>query len=234
MVKTAAIKVEILSMTTSHFIMRLVLIAAVVAIFALHTVIATAQDQGPVNFTKIDMRGSLDLKVEVGQVDYSASSDGRRSGDTLYLSGSSDVTAQLPLLEALEITGSGDAEVTGTNKATDVHIVVNGSGDAEVTGIKGTGEVRIDINGSGNVRATGECGQLRINVRGSGNGNTSKLRCREAIVQIAGSGDVEVQAEDTANLTILGSGNIWVHLKRDTIVSPRVVGSGEINVKSVQ
>jgi len=107
-------------------------------------------------------------------------------------------------------------------------IEISGSGDADVSGIDG-GELQFKVNGSGNVNASGTADEVTIVVNGSGDVNLFKLEASEASVRIAGSGDVDVHATEELNVRIMGSGDVTYDGSPQ--VEMKVMGSGDVNKK---
>ena len=174
-------------------------------------------------FTRVQIDGSTDLVARAGaQPSLSLRGDDNllqfvttevRDG-VLYIgmqSGSysfyRDLVVELstPSLEALEIHGSADAELTGL------------SGPA----------FAVWVQGSGDVRAAGDVEQLRVSVSGSGDLDLGGLRSRQAQVEISGSGDVTVDVAEALSVDITGSGD--VRYRGSPSTQARISGSGTVS-----
>ena len=104
-------------------------------------------------------------------------------------------------------------------------LVILGSGDVTLSGCRGDG-LTLGILGSGSVAATGDTDRLAASIRGSGDLRLAALSAREADLEIAGSGSMDVAIRERLDYSISGSGSI---LYRGTPhVSGRVSGSGSI------
>jgi hypothetical protein len=134
-------------------------------------------------------------------------------------------TLTLPLVDALEIVGSGDAEVDFSG-AEDVDIQVDGSGDLRAVGID-AGAVHVTISGSGDARISGAADEGEFTVIGSGDLDASELRVDAGAAEVSGSGNLSVHAVDRLDATVSGSGEIRYagtpRLARD------ISGSGDIS-----
>ncbi len=92
-------------------------------------------------------------------------------------------TLTLPLIDALELVGSGDAEVDFTG-AENVDIRVDGSGDVRAVGIDADA-VRVDISGSGDATVSGAADDGEFTVVGSGDLDASELRVGDGAAESA-------------------------------------------------
>ena len=68
--------------------------------------------------------------------------------------------------------------------------------------------VSLAIAGSGDISATGRCGAGTAKIAGSGDMKLDGLKCATLSASIAGSGNIRVVATQTANLSMIGSGDI--------------------------
>lgn len=135
-----------------------------------------------------------------------------------------DFNVSMPALDSATIQGSGNISVTGTVKGSSVSFSIQGSGsiDAAVD----VAELSSTIAGSGNIALKGRADSQKINVGGSGNVENRNLAADNVDVTIAGSGDVWVQAAKKLDANILGSGN--VHYRGQAQPSIRTAGSGKV------
>jgi hypothetical protein len=109
-----------------------------------------------------------------------------------------------PSLEALRISGSGDAVIDGLNG----------------------GALELDISGSGNIAARGTVDTLMVGISGSGDLELYGLRARVAQVSISGSGDVQLDVVERLTAQVSGSGD--VRYRGSPQVQRGVSGSGSI------
>jgi hypothetical protein len=115
-------------------------------------------------------------------------------------------TLTLPLIDALELVGSGDADVDFTGADT-VEIAVIGSGDVRAVGIDARA-VRVALSGSGDATVTGEADDGEFTLDGSGDLDASGLRVSSGAAEVSGSGDVAVNATERLDARVSGSGDV--------------------------
>jgi Putative auto-transporter adhesin, head GIN domain len=112
----------------------------------------------------------------------------------------------LPIVTGLAIEGSGD--------------IIYLEADESV--------LNADIAGSGDIHIEGKVVAFNATIAGSGDVKATKLKVKNAKLQVAGSGDIKVYVEDSVDASVAGSGDIKIHgnpAKRSTMV----VGSGDID-----
>lgn len=154
------------------------------------------------------------------------------SGDTLEVRTGSGWTrgrvrllTTLPVLKAVELTGSGDLEVEGL-AGTPLDVRVFGSGDVRLGGTvgdldvktAGSGDVKIAqvkarrvvlaAPGSGDLTIAGATERLRIDLMGSGDVDARRLTATEVDARLMGSGDVALCAKGELRQRVMGSGDI--------------------------
>jgi hypothetical protein len=128
------------------------------------------------------------------------------------------------------IRSHGSGNITGQNKITTSEKLDLGvSGSADVKMEVNSPEVDADIAGSGNLILNGQTKRFKGTVAGSGSIRAYDLLAEETIVDIAGSGDADVFASVSLNVSVAGSGD--VRYKGNAKVSSNIAGSG--NVKRV-
>jgi hypothetical protein len=104
-------------------------------------------------------------------------------------------------------------------------ISISGSGEVDVAGVHGAAfEAR--ISGSGGFRAAGAVDHLEASISGSGDMRLYDLVAREAVLRIAGSGDMRVHVTEDIDARVSGSGDI--SYRGDPRTSLEVSGSGDI------
>lgn len=194
-------------------------------------------------FRRVELSTALDLEVTEGPAQSVAVTiDGdlqplvetRVEGDKLVVGsrtslhprGAGRVTVTVPVLEALDLEGSGNVRVAGADAPRDVRLGLEGSGNLSWTGK--AGKLRLGLSGSGDVRLSGAAERLEVAITGSGDVDADGLRARDAALSIAGSGDIRA-ALDGGGLSaaIDGSGDIsWSGTGQ--VVAAAVSGSGAI------
>ena len=103
---------------------------------------------------------------------------------------------------------------------------VNGSGDLALSDIDQP-RLELRIRGSGHIVAKGAVQAVALNVAGSGTAHLQELSARSAEIVVHGSGDARVAAQDSADVTIAGSGAVKLYGHPTTLRST-VSGSGRI------
>ncbi len=173
-------------------------------------------------FRRIDIRGSTDVVARIGSsTAITVSGDDNIvphvrtevRGDTLIIdmedgsystSAPLVVTVSTPALDGISISGSASAQASGIS-AERFDASISGSGDME---LKGTaGEVEASVSGSGDMRLFGLAARrAMVNVSGSGNVQVS---ADEALgVEVSGSGDVRYRGNPAREVKISGSGSV--------------------------
>ncbi len=182
----------------------------------------TTQTRDVADFTRIDNRGSVDVRLQVGEPQRVRVLAGEKVIDdvrtdvrdgTLELTfdhdgfGGDDVVveASVPRLTGIEASGSGDIDVAGI--------------DADAF------EVRSD--GSADIALDGTAGRLAVDLDGSGDAELDGLAAREARVTVGGSGDVDVRADDRLEVEVDGSGDVRYH--GDPALTQSIDGSGDLS-----
>ncbi len=204
---------------------RLLLLIPLTAALAL-----TACDDGPTttqardvaDFTRIDNRDSVDVRLQVGEPQRVRVRAGEKVIDdvrtevrdgTLEITfdrdgfGGGDVELEIsvPELTAIEASGSGDIEAAGVD-ADAFEVVSDGSADIVVAGT-----------------AT----RLVVDLDGSGEAELAELAADEAQVAVDGSGDLDLRADERLDVVVDGSGDVRYH--GDPTVTRRVDGSGDLS-----
>jgi hypothetical protein len=128
-------------------------------------------------------------------------------------------------IDSLVIDGSGDIDL-GTLEADEIELAIDGSGsiaaeqvsaDRVALEIDGSGDIdmavdaatiRSSIDGSGNLRLSGTAAEHVISIDGSGDIDAAALATSTTRLEIDGSGDCTVAADDQLEVTIDGSGEV--------------------------
>lgn len=162
----------------------------------------------------------------------------RIDGNTLYIAtrgifinlGQSEsvrVELNLPALEKLQLSGSGDANAKGF-KGKKLEFSMRGSGDlicegdfAQIQGaMSGSGDlnlslgnseqVTLSMQGSGDAMLKGQSTALSVKLSGSGDLHAEALKVKQAIIESKGSSDSNVFATEEVNARLMGSGDLSV------------------------
>lgn len=84
-----------------------------------------------------------------------------------------------------------------------------------------------DIHGSGDIYLAGKVKRLTVNINGSGKLNSEKLFANNVSLQIKGSSEAIVHAEQQLDIDLSGSGTIKYY-GHPTSLKQRIKGSGII------
>jgi hypothetical protein len=178
-------------------------------------------------FTGIDLRGSDDVEVKLGEAFSVKASGGANTLDRLEIrvvgselriarKGSDNwgwdhddqgvkITVTMPRLLKASVAGSGN--LTAERAEGDFNGDVAGSGNLKVTQFQG-GAVKLDVAGSGNIAIAGTATSLSADIAGSGDIDAKGLTATSADISIAGSGDVRGTVNGEAKVSIMGSGDV--------------------------
>jgi hypothetical protein len=128
-------------------------------------------------------------------------------------------------LHGAAIKGSGDMVIDRV-QSEKFDASISGSGDLRVDQLQ-TGVFTASVAGSGDMTVAGAAQRQVISVAGSGNVQAKRLSGKDVKVSIAGSGDVMVNAADSLDVTIAGSGDVS-YLGSPPRISKSIAGSGEV------
>ena len=193
-------------------------------------------DQERIENTILEMKDdTLKIKHKKGHHNYDRDQDMK-------------INVVMPNIEAMQINGSGDADIEGVDNAS-LDLNINGSGNMTVDGkseeldisINGSGDismgevmgknVEISINGSGDVELNGgTCQSLEIDIHGSGDVEAKNVQCQDVNVDVAGSGDSEVYASNSLTFDSHGSGNVEVYGKPATVIDHEAKRRSKIRI----
>lgn len=113
----------------------------------------------------------------------------------------------------------------------EIHFLsTNGSGDVLLLGVNQE-RIEITINGSGGIRAEGKVASMSVMIQGSGSVNASKLKAQSANLFVMGSGNVVARATLSVLAKVMGSGNIKLRGRPDSI-DQSILGSGRVTFSS--
>lgn len=134
------------------------------------------------------------------------------------------VDISVPMLEAAELTGSGDVSVDRI-RTKDFRALLTGSGDLTI-GRLDTGRLTASITGSGDLSVSGQADRAEASVRGSGDLLGTGLRVNLLTASVNGSGDIAIGPTRSARANVVGSGDISIAGRPRCTESK--VGSGSI------
>jgi len=197
--------------------------------------VAEVEVSGPINLT---LRQGTAATLEVrGEQRLLANVDTTVDGGTLHIGPRGillrhrqpiEVTLVLPTLEHLNISGSGQHNVSGfsgerieinidgsgglrfNGRYREIDAGLHGSGDAEITG--GNAErVVADVKGTGHMTLVGGARELHAEIAGAGELDGRHLRAEDVHLIHHGSGTSAVYASKHVNVDMTGSGDVSVY-----------------------
>jgi hypothetical protein len=193
------------------------------------------------SFTAVRIEGQLDAEVRVGParslavtIDSNLQEHVRTrvedgtlvvgtDGD-LSWKGEGRVEISLPTLRAFRGEGSGEAHIEGGDG--ELELVLLGSGALRWRG-RAT-RLKLRIEGSSDARLDGTADAVAISIDGSGDVEAAGLTAKDATVNVAGSGDVELTVGGGAlTASVSGTGAIEWHGSASA-ASTSVSGTGTI------
>jgi len=175
------------------------------------------------SFDSVKLVGSIDVVIQVGETQsivingddnlikrvVTEVSDGqlevRLENGNYTINTPLIVTVGLPELEAAEIVGSGDIEISGLASEA----------------------LSLSVLGSGDLSATGHVDRLKADVTGSGDMELRELHAGSVDAEVTGSGDLTLSVENHLKAAVLGSGDIQ-YWGQPEEVDLDTTGSGDI------
>jgi len=140
------------------------------------------------------------------------------------------VNITMPSIEALGVSGSGQAEIIDAVKAMAFDMGVSGSGKIYINDIN-SDKLECGISGSGDViiKGSGNSAKANIDISGSGSYTGESLKIESADISISGSGSCLCNVSGTLEAHVSGSGNITY--TGNPRIDARVSGSGRVRAK---
>lgn len=195
-------------------------------------------------FSKLRVEGSFDVEARPGSApaatvhtddNLAPFVETAVEGDTLVVRAKrgSSFRTHGPLKVVVDFTQLTEIQQRGS---ADVHVAdltsprlessITGSGDLKIDHAQ-LGELRVSIAGSGDVSIEGRADEAHFHVAGSGDVHADQLVSRKVEVAVSGSGDAHVNATDTLDAHVAGSGDV-TYRGHPHDVSRRVAGSGSV------
>lgn len=117
------------------------------------------------------------------------------------------------LIKSINIKGSTSVSVSAAMMDDAINVHICGSGDVELPA-KHFESININLTGSGSIRGAGDPATTTntINVNLAGSGSVSDIHTTSGAVNMAGSGDVYLSADDPTRVTThsMGSGRVRI------------------------
>lgn len=150
--------------------------------------------------------------------------------EALNISSSGNITAETAISSdniTLRVSGSGNILADKGVTAKTVKIGVTGSGDIQASGIS-TGDLATEITGSGGLELSGTADKADYSVTGSGNIAAKNVKSKTVNANITGSGDISCHADEAIDAHSGGSGDIK-YSGNATSVKSKASGSGSVS-----
>lgn len=141
------------------------------------------------------------------------------------ISGSGDLSAELNAKVVIgSINGSGDAEISGVTESIDMH--QSGSGDIIATQLHLI-NAKVRMSSSGDCKFVGNSDYFELSQSGSGDFLGRDFDTEDAKIRKSSSGDTRIVVNNTIDVSISGSGDLYYSGKPD-FKNITVTGSGDI------
>jgi hypothetical protein len=182
------------------------------------------QERTVKTFHAVDIVGSADVDITIG--------------DTQSVTVEADDNI-LPLIETLVRNGTliiRTASNTSITPKLPVHVIVamksldaariTGSGNINISDLAAE-RIQFNLPGSGNISAVGSAERVTVSLGGSGNILCEDLESKSTIVRLNGSGNITVNASESLDVNVDGSGNVR-YRGNPANVDQSVAGSGSV------
>ncbi len=141
------------------------------------------------------------------------------------------VEIRMPVLDLVELTGSGNIDVYDFD-CHYIEIKNSGSGDIDITNMVSTSTVDVVLTGSGDVVLVwGKARKGNYLLSGSGNIEANDFKVDECYATNSGSGHIYCYVYDLLHATISGSGDIFYSGSPDEIIEVDN-GSGDLRSRN--
>lgn len=188
---------------------------------------------GPMNvLVKQDSNNSVQIEADENLIPYI---DVYTNGSTLIVQTKDGynldpskpivVHASAPEFKNIAVSGSGDvqsANVLTSNNELNLHV----SGSGNITMQVNVAKVSSHVSGSGDVMLKGTAKDFSASISGSGNVKCIDLTTDNASLDLTGSADAQITANQKLDIQISGSGS--VRYKGNASVNQHVSGSGSV------
>ncbi len=148
-----------------------------------------------------------------------------KKGSSFRTSHKTVVDVTFTALSASRQHGSGDLHIDKLSGPR-FESTITGSGDLHIDSAQ-LGSFALSIAGSGDVTIAGSADEARLVVDGSGDIDARNFAAKKVAVSISGSGDARVNATESIDARVAGSGDI-TYSGRPHDVMRKVSGSGSI------
>ena len=153
-----------------------------------------------------DMMSHIKTEVDNGVLRIYNKNDHFHWGDLFGHHTKIRVYVAIKEVNAVSVTGSGDAYFKDGLHANSLRLAVSGSGD--MTGRVEAKTLDSDISGSGDMKLAGHADNSTVSVVGSGDFSARGLTTMSTTVHVSGSGDASIYASDRVDASVAGSGDV--------------------------
>lgn len=145
--------------------------------------------------------------------------------DDIKLNPTMKVYVSVKNVNALQVNGGGKIISENSIASDNLVLGVSGSGTLDLD-VKGK-TLKTEVSGSGTVILKGYASYNEITMSGSGNMNAYNLELESAKIKVSGSGVCEVNATNSLDAAVLGSG-VVKHKGNTKTVTKKAYGSGSV------
>lgn len=145
--------------------------------------------------------------------------------DDIKLNPTMKLYVSMKSVNELMVNGGGKIVSENSIAADNITLAVNGAGSMDVD-IKGN-TVKTEVTGSGNLKLRGYATTVEALVSGSGALNGFDCPVESVKVKVSGSGQCEVNATNTIDAIVMGSGAVK-HKGNTKSASKKIYGSGSV------
>ena len=131
----------------------------------------------------------------------------------------------IPTVDRVIVEGSGEVKGSEPFSVDDLVVEVRGSGAVNMN--IDAGKINAVVQGSGDIVLGGTCTSVSGTVQGSGDLDLRRLKATDAVMTVAGSGDIRVQASGSLKAMVQGSGDI-LYSGSPASIDRTVQGSGDV------
>lgn len=175
--------------------------------------LTTVRGSGDIVTAERDVSGFSSIQINIGADLVLAQGDEEgliiEADDNLMAYIETEVRDNKLIVSTPDNTSISPSGIIRLNLTFDTLNAIDIFGSSAVTGENlDLATLAINFAGSGSTALTGRVDEQRINIRGTATINNFDLTCASAMVDISGSGTVEVNAERSLNVTVAGSGEI--------------------------
>lgn len=137
-----------------------------------------------------------------------------------------NVVVSSPVINGLAVSGSGSIKTMGLISTNGMQLSTSGSGDVLVPDLTAT-LIDANISGSGSVVVqSGVSDAVDTRISGSGSIDLANVVSKTAVTRTSGSGTTKVNASQSLNVDISGSGKVYY--RGNPVITLKSSGSGKL------